>query len=219
MFPLKNRSLIRGCQAHKLAGLGCGADYVANYQNLYMPFTGTITGQYFGTQGGNWLIITDPDGNSLEFAHLDKYICKEGEKVKQGEVIAITGNTGHVTTGPHLHIQIIDNKNRRIDPEKYNWTKFDQEEEFMSEAEFREIVTNVVNGFYLTYYKRQGTPEEITPHVDEIMKHDPRKYCISDWVNRQVSEPEFLKNWGIHDDAWKIQTIAKLRELVNSLGG
>jgi len=40
---------------------------------------------------------------------------------KQGTVIAITGNTGTVTTGPHLHVQMLRSNGSRIDPETYAW--------------------------------------------------------------------------------------------------
>ena len=119
MFPLKNRQLIRGCQAHITAGLGCGADHVANYVELYAPFSGDTISTFLGAQGGNWLRLKRPNGEVIEFAHLDRYIKKTGV-TKEGEVLAITGNTGQVTTGPHLHTQIFRN-GVRIDPEKYDW--------------------------------------------------------------------------------------------------
>lgn len=120
MFPLKQRKLIRGCQAHINAGLGCGADYVATVGTpLYAPSDGKITRQYTGKQGGNWLWFDDKNGNSLQFAHLSKYVGLL-RTVKRGDLIAYTGNTGSITTGPHLHVQILKG-NTRLDPEKYPW--------------------------------------------------------------------------------------------------
>ncbi len=118
MFPLRERKLIRGCKAHKNAGLGCGADYEADYVELYAPFDGRddIWG---GKQGGNWISFLRNNGDVIQFAHLDKY--KAGGIVKEGDLIAITGNTGEITTGPHLHIQIKDKFGNRLDPEDYDW--------------------------------------------------------------------------------------------------
>lgn len=119
MFPLKQRKLIRGCAAHINAGLSCGADYVANYVELKAPFDGTLS-RFQGTQGGNWSrLIRSSNGDTFEFAHLDRYIKPNGA-VKAGEIIAITGNTGQITTGPHLHVQMFRD-GVRLDPEKYNW--------------------------------------------------------------------------------------------------
>ena len=39
--------------------------------------------------------------------------------VQTGQQIGVTGNTGTVTTGPHLHVQIFDAIGRRVDPEEY----------------------------------------------------------------------------------------------------
>ena len=118
MFPLKTRKLIRGFQAHIKAGLGGAADYEAKFVPLYAPFDGTVS-VYSGVQGGKWARLTRENGDQIEFAHLSKYIS--AGQVREGDEIAITGNTGQVTTGPHLHVQIINSHGQRIDPEAYNW--------------------------------------------------------------------------------------------------
>lgn len=119
MFPLRKRQLIRGCAAHIKAGLGCGADWEANQDKLFLPFTGKVE-TYFGNEGGNWLRLTrDDNGHRLEFAHLAKYLIKSGH-YNEGAVAAITGNSGAITTGPHLHCQILVN-GKRVDPDSYDW--------------------------------------------------------------------------------------------------
>lgn len=119
MFPLKQRKLIRGFQAHINAGLGGGADYVADYVPLLIPFDG-IADLYWGKEGGNWLRIRRTNGDAIELAHLSKYSVKGGN-VRAGALGGATGNSGSITTGPHLHIQIFNKNGVRLDPEKYNW--------------------------------------------------------------------------------------------------
>lgn len=118
MFPLSKRKLIRGAMAHIKAGLGAGADYEAVYTGFKIPFDG-IAKKYHGTEGGNWLRVTRPNGDQIELAHLSEYQVSDGT-VKEGQNGGITGNTGSITTGPHLHIQII-RSGKRLDPEKYDW--------------------------------------------------------------------------------------------------
>jgi murein DD-endopeptidase MepM/ murein hydrolase activator NlpD len=52
------------------------------------------------------------------YKHNGELLKKEGETVKAGEPIALVGNTGELTTGPHLHFELWQN-GQPIDPEKY----------------------------------------------------------------------------------------------------
>lgn len=116
MFPLRKRQLIRGAEGHVKAGLGVAADYIASYVELIKPFDGILT-KSWGEEGGNWLTLTRPNGDVIKFAHLDRYV---NLNAKVGEVMAITGNTGRITSGPHLHIEVYKD-GKRIDPETYGW--------------------------------------------------------------------------------------------------
>jgi len=44
------------------------------------------------------------NGEVLRFAHLNKMFVKKGDKIKEGTVIGLLGNTG-IGTGPHLHFE------------------------------------------------------------------------------------------------------------------
>ena len=52
------------------------------------------------------------------YKHNSVLLKKVGEKVKAGEAIAIVGDSGELTTGPHLHFELWLN-GESIDPQAY----------------------------------------------------------------------------------------------------
>lgn len=57
--------------------------------------------------GGNALYLTEPDGTSHYYAHLDEYAGEFPRSVRAGELVAYVGNTGNAADGPtHLHFQL-----------------------------------------------------------------------------------------------------------------
>jgi murein DD-endopeptidase MepM/ murein hydrolase activator NlpD len=82
------------------------------------PWAGTVTKEYYSDLGGNQLVIVHDNGYRTGYAHLSKYLVKEGEKVAAGQYIAATGESGNVT-GPHLHFTLTNPDGEKIDPEKY----------------------------------------------------------------------------------------------------
>ena len=69
---------------------------------------------------GTHVKIINKDVTTI-YAHCSKILVKEGDKVKKGQKIALSGNTGN-TTGPHLHFEIRRDE-RTVDPELIlSWT-------------------------------------------------------------------------------------------------
>ena len=58
-------------------------------------------------QMGTTLYVEDNAGNILVFAHLSRVDVTVGTRALPNQVLALTGNTGSATTGPHLHFEII----------------------------------------------------------------------------------------------------------------
>lgn len=55
--------------------------------------------------GGNQITLKEPGGKWYQwYMHLSKILTKKGAKVKAGDLLGLSGNTGNSTT-PHLHIQ------------------------------------------------------------------------------------------------------------------
>ncbi|MBQ7956067.1 MAG: M23 family metallopeptidase [Lachnospiraceae bacterium] len=78
---------------------------------------GTVTKAGWASSGGYVVYIKHPDGRETRYKHLSKVLVKVGQKVKQGETIARSGNTG-VSTGPHLHFEMWIN-GTAVNPVKY----------------------------------------------------------------------------------------------------
>ncbi|QSX05462.1 M23 family metallopeptidase [Sedimentibacter sp. zth1] len=75
---------------------------------------GEIVRSDYSKSYGNVIEIKHNDTYSTVYAHNARLLAKVGDKVKKGDIISLSGNTG-VSTGPHLHFEIKQNGNP-IDP-------------------------------------------------------------------------------------------------------
>ena len=104
-----------------------GNDYDYLYEELKSHVSGTVDGNNghgvtpndsgVGYQDGNgWggrivIKLDDGSGRSVMYAHLQRIDVSSGDKIKVGQVIGQTGNTGTMTTGAHLHFELKDASN------------------------------------------------------------------------------------------------------------
>lgn len=83
------------------------------------PASGNIKSTSPTLEGGNQVVMVHDNGWFTGYAHLSQVLVKPGQKVKQGDVIAKSGNSGAHTTGAHLHFTMTDPKGVKVDPKKY----------------------------------------------------------------------------------------------------
>ncbi|SCY33131.1 M23 family metallopeptidase [Butyrivibrio sp. INlla14] len=79
--------------------------------------SGTVTRAGWGSGYGYCVYIKHADGRETRYGHLSKVLVSTGQKVSQGQKIALSGNTG-VSTGPHLHFEILINGSQ-VNPLNY----------------------------------------------------------------------------------------------------
>lgn len=73
-----------------------------------------------GNSYGNYVKIKHDNGYYTMYGHIkyNSVIVKNGDKVSKGQIIGYMGNTGH-SSGAHVHFEIRNEKDVRIDPTPY----------------------------------------------------------------------------------------------------
>lgn len=93
------------------SGLHNGIDFSVNYKSVYAVGNGTVL--QVGDNGkyayGKWIAISHGNGLVTLYGHFSRVVADKGDKVKAGDVIGISGDTGF-STGPHLHFTVFAEK-------------------------------------------------------------------------------------------------------------
>jgi murein DD-endopeptidase MepM/ murein hydrolase activator NlpD len=114
-WPVDSARMTRGFLPHKRHP-HLGIDLAAPKGTPIMAAqSGTViyTGREFRGYG-KMVLIESGEGWATLYAHFDKILVSEGQRVRQGEVIGAMGRTGHAT-GVHLHFEIRKNRGP-VDP-------------------------------------------------------------------------------------------------------
>lgn len=87
---------------------------------IYSPIDGVVKDivDYGDKSLGRGIFIETEDGNTMILGHLSDEKVEIGQKISEGDLIALSGNTGN-STGAHLHIGFKDENGYFIDPDIY----------------------------------------------------------------------------------------------------
>mgnify|MGYP002633003489 FL=1 len=89
-------------------GYHTGVDYACKVgTDIIAVADGKIEAANWGKAYGTQLVQKVPGGWVI-YAHLSKALVKAGDKVKKGQHIGESGNTGN-SSGPHLHFEMRNN--------------------------------------------------------------------------------------------------------------
>lgn len=80
-----------------------GLDLKAKFEEVYSMLPGVVTAASYSNNGGYYVTVNH-GACVCSYLHLSKILVKVGQRIKAGHTIAVSGNSGKRTTGPHLHI-------------------------------------------------------------------------------------------------------------------
>ncbi len=96
-----------------------GTDIAANpNESVLTTLDGTVILSTFTADTGYVIAVQHNQDFISVYKHCGSLMKQVGDKVMAGEAIALVGNTGQLSSGPHLHFELW-HKGRAVDPEIY----------------------------------------------------------------------------------------------------
>ncbi|WP_328601946.1 M23 family metallopeptidase [Nocardia terrae] len=82
---------------------------------IHSVMGGTVISAGPASGFGLWVRVKQDDGTTAVYGHVNDMYVTVGQRVNTGDVIASVGNRGN-STGPHLHLEIWDAADNKMDP-------------------------------------------------------------------------------------------------------
>ena len=96
-----------------------GTDIAANAgESVLATLDGTVILSTYTAETGYVIEVQHNQDFISVYKHCSSLLKREGDTVQAGEAIALVGNSGQLTTGPHLHFELW-HKGRAVNPEQY----------------------------------------------------------------------------------------------------
>lgn len=95
-----------------------GEDFpIPSGTQLVSPMAGEVIASFSNDRGGNQVRVKLADGAIVGYAHLSSRDVKVGDKVDGGQLLGLSGATGHAT-GPHVHMTV-EQGGKKVSPRAY----------------------------------------------------------------------------------------------------
>jgi murein DD-endopeptidase MepM/ murein hydrolase activator NlpD len=108
--PIGDRFGMRSHPILKIRRMHTGIDILVNNgENIYAPGDGIVVKANNRSGYGKTIEIDHGHGYTTLYAHLSKLKVKQGQSVKRGDLLGLSGETGSLATGPHLHYEVKHN--------------------------------------------------------------------------------------------------------------
>ena len=107
-LPIKGGKITTGYHVpgkHWSVGYHTGVDFAVPVgTDVLAVADGVVANANWGSAYGTQIVQALSDGTYVIYAHLSESLVKPGDKVKKGQQIGESGNTGN-STGAHLHFE------------------------------------------------------------------------------------------------------------------
>src|SRR5690606_20628089 len=125
--PSTVKSITCSFKCHTSRGsVNPGVDYGARSGTpVYAASTGVVAATAWSNSVGWWVTVFYDNGWSADYLHNTRITVTKGQRLKRLQQIAVSGGTGSVATGPHIHWSLRPNHtaglvNRgNVDGERY----------------------------------------------------------------------------------------------------
>lgn len=112
-------SPVTGALSQKFDPKHLGVDVVTPKNKTVLAcLSGTVVYSGFSQKDGHILILEHPNNFISVYKHNQSRLKISGDKVRTGDPIAIVGNSGENSTGPHLHFELWLNQ-KAVNPLDY----------------------------------------------------------------------------------------------------
>lgn len=204
--PAPGMAPTSGFGAKDTSGIWSGSNNTHTGQDYPMPIgsdvqaalDGVVFDDAPGYEYGITVQIDHENGFQTLYGHLSKSLVKPGERVKKGQVIGKSGDTGNVT-GPHLHFEVRKGANNAVDPQELLSAPFGNTDPLLTYSPESTTIKQPIKDTASTNVQTVGVSptgskkEWINSFLSSIgaPKTKDNMYAVSEWIRFESGD-----KWG-----------------------